>query len=49
MFDELNELELVREDLEELTAEELVDLKIELEDLLMDCDEILDDNGEDYE
>lgn len=49
MFDELNELELVREDLEELTAEELADLKIELEDLLMDCDEILDDNGEDYE
>ena len=49
MFDELNEVELVREDLEELTAEELADLKIELEDLLMDCDEILDDNGEDYE
>lgn len=49
MFDELNELELVREDLEELTAEELVDLKIELEDLLMDCDEILDDNDEDDE
>lgn len=49
MFDELNELELVREDLEELTAEELADLKIELEDLLMDCDEILDDNDEDDE
>ena len=49
MFDELNEVELVREDLEELTAEELVDLKIELEDLLMDCDEILDDNDEDDE
>ena len=32
MFDELNEVELVREDLEELTAEELADLKIELED-----------------
>lgn len=49
MFDELNEVELVREDLEELTAEELADLKIELEDLLMDCDEILDDNDEDDE
>ena len=49
MFDELNELELVREDLEELTAEELADLKIELEDLLMDCNEILDDNDEDDE
>lgn len=49
MFDELNELELVREDLEELTAEQLADLKIELEDLLMDCDEILDDNDEDDE
>lgn len=49
MFDELNEVELVREDLEELTAEELADLKIELEDLLMDCDEILDDNNEDDE
>lgn len=49
MFDELNEVELVREDLEELTAEELADLKIELEDLLMECDEILDDNDEDDE
>ena len=49
MFDELNELELVREDLEELTTEELADLKIELEDLLMDCNEILDDNDEDDE
>lgn len=49
MYDELNEVELVREDLEELTAEELADLKIELEDLLMECDEILDDNNEDDE
>ena len=38
MYDELNEIELTREDLEQLTAEELADLKIEIEDLLLDCD-----------
>ncbi len=48
MYDELNEMEISRGDLEGLNAEDLVDLKVELEDLIMDCDEILDvDNEED--
>ncbi len=49
MYDELNEMELVREDIEELTAEELADIKVELEEILMDCDEILDNDDEENE
>lgn len=45
-MEELENLELTREDLEELSAEELVDIKIELEDLEMDIDEILQENSD---
>ncbi len=45
-MEELTNLELTREDLEEMTTEELVDLKVELEELLMQCEELLEDSGE---
>ena len=45
-MEELTNLELTREDLEEMTTEELVDLKVELEELLMQCQELLEDSGE---
>lgn len=45
-MEELTNLELTREDLEEITTEELVDLKVELEELLMQCEELLEDSGE---
>lgn len=46
IMEELTNLELTREDLEEMTTEELVDLKVELEELLMQCEELLEDSGE---
>lgn len=50
MSEELTKLEITKEELEELTAEELADLKIELEELLMECEDILeDDDNEDIE
>lgn len=45
-MEELTNLELTREDLEEMTTEELVDLKVELEELLMQCEELIEDSGE---
>ena len=45
-MEELTNLELTREDLEEMTTEELVDLKVELEELLMQCEELLEDSEE---
>ena len=45
-MEELTNLELTREDLEEMTTEELVDLKVELEELLMQSEELLEDSGE---
>lgn len=44
MSEELTKLEITKEELEELTAEELADLKIELEELLMECEDILEDD-----
>lgn len=38
--------ELTKEDLEELSGEELVDLKVKLEELIMDCEEILREGNE---
>lgn len=38
--------ELTKEDLEELSGEELVDLKVKLEELIMDCEEILQEGNE---
>lgn len=50
MNEELTKLEITKEELEELTVEELADLKIELEELLMECEDILeDDDNEDIE
>ena len=50
MSEELTKLEITKEELEELTAEELADLKIELEELLMECEDILeDDDNEEIE
>ena len=46
MREELTDIELTKEDLEQLTAEELADVKVELEELIMDCEEILQDNSE---
>ena len=42
-LDAENELKknIENSDIEELNCEELADLKIEIEDLLMDCEEIL--------
>ena len=34
--------ELVEEEIKELSIEELVDTKVDLEEMLMDCDEILE-------
>ena len=45
-MEELTNLEITNEDLEEMTAEELADLKIGLEELLMKCDELLQDSDE---
>lgn len=45
-MEELENLELTREDLEALSAEELADIKIGLEELEMDIDEILQENSE---
>ena len=46
MREELNDIELTKEDLKQLSAEELADVKIELEELIMDCEEILQNNSE---
>lgn len=45
-MEELTDLEIKKEDLENMSAEELVELKIELEDLIMKCDELLQDEEE---
>lgn len=37
----LTDLEINKEDLENMSAEELVDLKVGLEELIMKCDELL--------
>ena len=42
----ITDVELTDEDLKELDVEELADIKIRLEDLLISCDEILQDNGD---
>lgn len=42
-MEELTNLEINKEDLENLSAEELVDLKIELEELIMKCDDLLNE------
>ncbi len=43
------DIELTKEDLNELTPEELVDLKIKLEDMKMDLEELLQDDEDDEE
>ena len=45
-MDELTKMEITKEDLKDLTAEELADLKVRLEELLMECDEILQDEDD---
>lgn len=45
-MEELNNLELTNEDLQEMTTEELVDLKLELEELLMKCEDLLEESNE---
>lgn len=45
-MDELTNLEITKEELEELTPEELVEAKIRLEELLLKCDELLQDDNE---
>ncbi len=42
-MEELTNLEINKEDLENLSAEELVDLKIELEELIMKCEDLLNE------
>lgn len=42
-MEKLTNLEINKEDLENLSAEELVDLKIELEELIMKCDDLLNE------
>lgn len=46
MNEELTKLEITKEELEGLSAEELADLKIKLEQLLMECDEVLQDDND---
>lgn len=41
-MEEFEGLEIKEEDLENLSAEELVDLKVELEDLIAKCDELIE-------
>ena len=43
-MNDLTELEITKEDLEKLTEEELVDIKVRLESLLMECEEILQED-----
>lgn len=38
--------EITRNDLQELSTEELVDLKIEIEELLAECEEVLEEEEE---
>lgn len=45
-MEELTDLEIKKEDLENMSVEELVDLKVELEELIMKCDELLQEEGE---
>ena len=42
-MEKLINLEINKEDLENLSAEELVDLKIELEELIMKCEDLLNE------
>jgi hypothetical protein len=42
-MEKLTNLEINKEDLENLSAEELVDLKIELEELIMKCEDLLNE------
>lgn len=49
MNEELTNLEITKEELEELSAEELADLKIKLEELVMECDEILQEDEDNDE
>lgn len=41
-MEKLTNIEINDEDLKELSAEELADLKVELEELIMKCDELLE-------
>lgn len=41
--------ELTKEDLKQLSTEELVNLKLEIEELLMECEEVLFDEEEEEE
>lgn len=43
-MEESTKIEITKEDLENLTTEEIVDLKVRLEELLMECDELLEEN-----
>ncbi len=49
MEKDIMDIELTKEDLNELTPEELVDLKIKLEDMKMDLEELLQDDEDDEE
>ena len=46
MEENIEELELTKEELENLSPEELVDLKMKLEDLIIECDELLEEDEE---
>ncbi len=45
-MEELTNLEITEEELEKLTPEELADAKVRLEELLLKCDELLQDDNE---
>lgn len=51
-MEELVKFELNEEDLKELSAEEIANLKVDLEELIMNCEEILqeveDDEQDNY-
>ena len=44
MYEQLTEAEITKKDLEELSLEELADLKVSLEELSMKCEELLEDD-----
>lgn len=46
MDDNITNLDITLEDLKKLSPEELVELKMQLEELLLDYEELLEDNDE---
>ena len=44
MEEELAKLEITKEELQDLTMEEVADIKVKLEELLMECEEILQED-----